>query len=221
MNILVIAPHPDDEILGCGGTIAKRIQSGAEVWVCIVTEGSKLMYSEEFIKQEAEEMLKAHKTLGIQHTANLQYPSAMLDIEARREVNEALSAIVDMVKPDEVYIPHHGDIHFDHKIVSEAAMVAVRPNKDHVIRRVLGYEVMSETGWDVVTGHMAFLPTAYEDIYGFLKFKEKAMSNYQSQLREYPSARSIQAIRALAMYRGAMVGLRAAEAFEVIREVAM
>jgi len=219
MKTLVIAPHPDDEILGCGGTIAKRIREGREVWVCVVTEGCEPMYSSEFIKQEEQEMQKAHKELGVQHTIHLKLPSAMLDTMPRHEINEGISAIVDMVKPDEVFIPHHGDIHFDHQIVSEAALVAVRPKADHLIRRVLAYEVLSETDWNVLTGHNAFIPTAYEDITGYLKIKKKAMEHYHSQLKPFPSARSLDAIHALALHRGAVVGVKAAEAFEVIREV--
>lgn len=220
MTVLVIAPHPDDEVLGCGGIIAKRAKAGDEVWVCIVTEGKTPMYSEEFILTEENEMRDAHRKLGVAHSIMFRLPSAMLDTMPQHEINEKLAEVVDMVKPDEVFIPHHGDVHRDHQIVADAAMVALRPNGNNNVRRILAYETMSETDWNIPNTQNAFIPNVFEDIGDFVVQKTEALMKYRSQVREYPAARSSIGIQGLALHRGATVGMESAEAFMLIREVA-
>ena len=219
MTVLVIAPHPDDEVLGCGGTIAKRAEAGDEVWICVVTEGKEPLYDKEFVDNEEKEMRSAHKILGVAQTVTLKYPSAELDLISQRLLNESISEIVNTLKPDEVYIPHVGDVHRDHQIVADAAMVACRPNRKHKVKRLLSYEVMSETDWNNPYAGNAFVPTVYEDISKHLMKKCDAMREYKSQVQEHPSARSFIAIQGLAMHRGSVVGLEAAEAFMLLREV--
>lgn len=220
MNVLVIAPHPDDEVLGCGGIIAKRSKAGDTVWVCIVSEGKPVMYSEEFIRNEETEMQNAHKKLGVAHAITLHFPSAMLDAVPQRQINDKLSEVVEMAKPDEVFIPHHGDIHRDHQIVADAAMVALRPNGKNKVRRILAYETMSETDWNIPNAQNAFIPNVFEDIGDFVVQKTEALMMYRSQVQEYPAARSPVGIQGLALHRGATVGMGSAEAFMLIREVA-
>lgn len=220
MTVLVIAPHPDDEVLGCGGVIAKRAAAGDEVWVCVVTEGKTPMYSEEFIRNEDSEMRNAHRKLGVAHAITLKLPSAMLDSVPQHEINEKLTEVVDMVKPDEVFIPHHGDIHIDHQIVADAAMVSLRPNGKNKVRRILAYETMSETDWNTPNIQNAFIPNVYEDISEYVVQKTEALMMYRSQVQEYPAARSPIGIQGLALHRGATVGMESAEAFMLIREVA-
>lgn len=219
MTVLVIAPHPDDEILGCGGTIAKRAAAGDEVWVCIVTEGAPPVYEPDFAKMEAKEMRAAHRKIGVAHAVSLKYPATAIDTASQRLLNDSLSELVDRLQPDEVFIPHIGDIHRDHQIVAEAAMVACRPNKKHRIKRVLSYEVLSETDWNIPNASNAFIPTVYEDISNYIVTKCEAMREYQSQIQDYPSARSYVGIQGLALHRGVVVGVEAAEAFVLIREV--
>lgn len=219
MKILVIAPHPDDEILGCGGVMAKRISSGDDVWICIVSEGKEPMYSEDFIKIERKEMVEAHGKIGKLSVLKAGFPSAMLDTVPQYKLNDTLTDFVNTIKPDEVFIPHKGDVHRDHQIVSDAALVAVRPNRKHKISRVLAYEVLSETDWNIPNSSNAFIPNVYEDISEYIQLKKEAMLEYSSQLKTYPFARTIEGIEALAMHRGVIVGVRYAEAFMLIREV--
>lgn len=219
MKVLVIAPHPDDEILGVGGTIAKRVSQGDDVYVCIVTKGCEPLFSEAFIEQGRKEAREAHSYLGVRETIFLDFPAVMLETVMRYELNDKICRVVQEVRPDEVYIPHRGDMQIDHQMIVDAAMVALRPKYEHVVQRIYAYETLSETGWNIPNVVNEFIPTVYEDITDTLDKKKEAMSIFQSQVAEFPNARSIGAIEALAKYRGATVSVCAAEAFQLIREI--
>lgn len=219
MRVLVIAPHPDDEIIGVGGTIAKRAKDGDEVYVCVVTKGKSPLFNDEFIEQGRKECRKADKKLGVKETIFLDFPAVMLETVPRYEFNGKISEVVNSIKPDEVYIPHRGDMQIDHQMVVDAAMVAVRPRGNNYPKRVYAYETLSETGWNIPNVVNEFIPTVYEDITDTYEVKLKAMAIFESQLSVFPEARSIGAIEALAKYRGATVSVKAAEAFSLVREV--
>ena len=218
-KVLVFAPHPDDEILGVGGTMAKRVQAGYEVYVCIVTKGCLPLFDEESVKKVREECRKADNYLGVKETIFLDFPAVMLETVPRYELNGKILGVIQRIQPDEVFIPHWGDMQLDHKLVVDACMVALRPKNEHIPKRIYSYETLSETGWDIPTAEKAFIPNVYEDISNYLEEKIDAMKIFQSQLAEFPAARSIGAIRALAAFRGATVNVRAAEAFCLVREV--
>ncbi|MBD9272885.1 MAG: PIG-L family deacetylase [Prevotella sp.] len=219
MRVLVIAPHPDDEIIGVGGTIAKRAKDGDEVYVCVVTKGKSPLFNDEFIEQGRKECRKADKKLGVKETIFLDFPAVMLETVPRYEFNGKISEVVNSIKPDEVYIPHRGDMQIDHQMVVDAAMVAARPRGINYPKRVYAYETLSETGWNIPNVVNEFIPTVYEDITDTYEVKLEAMAIFESQLSVFPEARSIGAIEALAKYRGATVSVKAAEAFSLIREV--
>lgn len=219
MRVLVFAPHPDDEIIGVGGTIAKRTISGDEVYVCVVTKAQPPMFCEEFVEQGRRECREADARIGVKETIFLDFPAVMLETVPRYELNGKISEVVQRVRPDEVYIPHRGDMQLDHQMVVDSAMVAVRPRGNYYPKRVYAYETLSETGWNIPNTVNEFIPTVYEDISGTLKAKLEAMNIFQSQLSPFPAARSIGAIEALAKYRGATVNVHAAEAFSLIREI--
>ncbi len=219
MKVLVVAPHPDDEILGMGGLTARYADEGNEVYVCVVTKGGLPLFSEESVEKVRKECREADNFLGIKETVFLDYPAAMLEDVPRHELNDALVRTIQRIRPDEVYIPHRGDMQLDHKMVVDAVMVALRPKYEHVVRRVYAYETLSETGWDVPNVVNEFIPTVYCDISEYIEKKLEALKIYQSQLAEYPNPRSLQAVRALAMYRGATINVRAAEAFSLVREI--
>lgn len=221
MKVLVIAPHPDDEILGVGGTIAKRTSAGDEVYVCIVTKGCEPLFCEEFIEQGRDEAKRADSFLGVKETIFLDFPAVMLETVPRYEMNGKIGEVINRIKPDEVYIPHRGDMQLDHQMVVDAAMVALRPKYEHVVKRVYAYETLSETGWNIPNTVNEFIPTVYEDISETLSQKLEAMAIFKSQLSEFPNARSIGAVDALSKYRGATVNVAAAEAFQLIREIKM
>ena len=219
MRVLVIAPHPDDEIIGVGGTIAKRAKSGDEVYACVVTKGGPPLFNPEFIEQGRRECREADEKLGVKETIFLDFPAVMLETVPRYELNGKINDLVQKINPDEVYIPHRGDMQIDHQMVVDAAMVAVRPRGTNYPKRVYAYETLSETGWNIPNTNNEFIPTVYENITDTYEMKMEAMNIFKSQLAEFPNARSIGAIEALAKFRGATVSLKAAEAFSLIREI--
>lgn len=219
MRVLIIAPHPDDEIIGVGGTIAKRAKAGDEVYVCIVTKGKSPLFNSDFIEQGRRECREADAKLGVKETIFLDFPAVMLETIPRYELNGKVAEVVQNIKPEEVYIPHRGDMQIDHQMVVDAAMVAVRPRRDDYPKRVYAYETLSETGWNIPNVTNEFIPTVYENITDTYDVKMEAMSVFKSQLAPFPAARSVGAIEALAKFRGATVSVEAAEAFSLVREV--
>ena len=219
MKVLVIAPHADDEVIGVGGTISKRNNAGDEVYVCIVTRGYEPLYSDKYVEQCKHEALQADKLLGVKKTFFLDFPAVNLENVPRHEFNGSIFNIIQEIMPDEVFIPHREDMQIDHQMVVDAAMVGLRPKYEHIVRRIYAYETLSETGWNVPNVQNEFIPTVYENITETLKIKLDAMKLFQSQLEEFPNARSVESIEALAKFRGTTVNLNAAEAFVLVREI--
>ena len=212
MKILLIAPHPDDEVLGCGGTIKKYSQLGDDIYLCVVTKAYAPDWSRSFIKNREKEIKCAVKSLGIKETIFLDFPTVKLDAISQKKLNDSISKCIQRFNPEIVFSPFYGDINKDHKLVSEATMVAVRPKPDSTIKRVLFYEVL-------LSAEGAFVPNIYEDIADFLDDKIKAMECYKSELRDYPHPRSSEGIKITAQKRGMESGVKAAEAFMLLREV--
>lgn len=219
MNLLVIAAHPDDEVLGCGGTIARHAARGDRVDVLVVTRGAPELYSKDQVRQLRKELEAAHAVLGISAVHFLDFPAPRLDLIPSHEIADAVGAHIESIRPDAVYIPHRGDLHSDHRCVSAAALVAARPVNSHAVRRLLSYEVLSETEWAAPVAQDAFLPSVFVDISEHLEKKKQAMAAYKSQLKEFPHPRSLRAVECLARLRGSAAGVPAAEAFALIREI--
>lgn len=219
MKILVFAPHPDDEVLGVGGTIAKRAQLGDEVYICVVTKGTEPLWREGPVLRIQQQCREADKLLGALDTIFLNFPAVMLETVPRYELNGKISDVVKNIQPDEVYIPHRGDMQLDHKMIVDACMVALRPKYKHIVKRVYAYETLSETGWDIPNTVNEFIPTVYENIEDTLQLKLEAMLKFESQVSAFPDLRSMEALESLAKYRGSTVNCKAAEAFNLIREI--
>lgn len=219
MKVLVIAPHPDDEVLGCGGVIAKYLDEGHEVYVGIVTKECEPLFTEEMDVENKRCSLNAHKVLGITDTFFLNLPAAMLESVPRYQLNSSIDKLIKDIRPEEVYIPHRGDMHLDHKMIADACMVALRPRFDYSVKRVYAYETLSETEWDIPNTTNAFIPNVYVDITQYINKKLEAMNEYKSQIAEFPNPRSIEAIKALAMLRGSTISREYAEAFMLIRDI--
>ncbi|WP_028056096.1 PIG-L deacetylase family protein [Sphingobium bisphenolivorans] len=217
---MVIAPHPDDEVLGCGGTIARLTAMGCHVEVVVVTRGQPPLFDAGQVEQVQAEARRAHGVLGVARTHNLDFPAAALDRVPRAELNAGVAALVSDCRPDLLFLPFIGDLHFDHGLVFDAAMVAARPLGDHYPRRILAYETVSETNWAAPYLVPAFQPNVFVDISEFLDRKIEAFSCFASQVHAFPNERSVETLRALAQVRGSCVSRRAAEAFVSIREVA-
>ncbi len=217
---LVIAPHPDDEVLGCGGTIARLTDAGCHVEVAVATRGQPPRFSQEQVDQVLDEARKAHDVLGVTHTHFLNFPAAALDQVPRAELNAGIADVVTSCRPDTLFIPFVADLHFDHGLIFEAAMVAARPLGDAYPRRILAYETVSETNWAAPYLSPPFHPNVFVDIADHLERKIEAFGCFASQVRAFPNERSFETLRALAQVRGSCVSRRAAEAFVSIREVA-
>ncbi|HEX8419253.1 MAG TPA: PIG-L deacetylase family protein [Sphingomonas sp.] len=217
---LILAPHPDDEVLGCGGTIARLVGLGADVVIGVVTRGTPPQFSADQVEQVREEAGEAHRCLGVADVRYLDLPAARLDTLPRAELNRAIADLIDAVRPDTLFLPFCGDLHFDHKLVFDAAMVAARPRGQGYPVRLLAYETLSETNWSAPYMVPAFAPTVFVDIADQLENKLASFACFASQCRSFPDERSLEAITALARMRGATVHCHAAEAFVLVREIA-
>ncbi len=216
MKILVIAPHPDDEVLGCGGTLAKHCKQGDEIYLIIATKGYTPDWTKEYLEIRKKEIENVKKILGIKKIFFLNYPTVKLDTIPQKEINDALYKIVNQVKPDIVYIPFKGDLNKDHRILFEASLVALRPI-NHKCKKILAYEVLSETEWGQEIE--IFKPNVYVDITDTIDIKLEAMKAYKSELKSFPHPRSLEAIKALAIKRGSEIGVKYAESFYLVREI--
>lgn len=219
MKVLVIAPHADDEVLGVGGTIAKYIDEGHEVYVCIVTCGHPMMFPEDILKELRNEAISIHKFLGVKETYFLDFPAVMLSEIPVHEVNNKILDVIKKSQPDVAFIPHYGDMHIDHYIVSQAAMVGLRPIMNHKVLEVYSYETLSETEWNIPHTSNVFIPNTWVDISKYLGKKLEAMDMYSTQVTKFPHPRSLEGIESLAKLRGSTVGVNAAEAFCLIRRI--
>jgi LmbE family N-acetylglucosaminyl deacetylase len=216
---LVIAPHPDDEILGCGGTIARLVADGCPVTVAIVTTGLAPQFSDALVAQLKREAKAAHDLIGVTDTCYLDFPAAALDMVPATVLNAAFARLVQDVEPDTLFLPFIGDIHTDHQLTFLAAMVAARPRHSKAPRRIYAYETLSETNWYAPGITPAFIPNVFIDVSDSLETKIKAFQCFESQMKSFPDERSIDAIRALSVMRGASIYRQAAEAFMLIRQI--
>ena len=215
MRVVVIAPHNDDEILGVGGTMAKLVKQGHEVIVCEVTAGN---LDDEMVQRIKREARASHELMGVK-THFMDLPVVGLREMTTKELNKSFQSHLLDLKPDVVFLPHKGDMHIDHRMTVEAAMVALRPVTFPNLKGIYAYETLSETEWNTPSVDNAFIPTMFVDITDEIEIKLDAMQCYASQLCEYPHPRSLEALRALAMHRGGMVCKKYAEAFIVLREI--
>ena len=219
MRVAVIAPHPDDEVLGCGGVMARHAAEGEEVFVIVVTRGIPELFPQDLIERTRAEARRAHELLGVRETRFLDFPAPRLDVTPGHLVADALAKQFQALQPERVYLPHHGDLHSDHGRIYHATLVAARPLADCPVKQLLCYETLSETEWSPPIDSAVFYPTVFVDIGPYLQKKLDAMACFETQLKPPPNPRSLQAIEALARYRGATVNLHAAEAFVLVREI--
>lgn len=217
--VLVVAPHPDDEVLGVGGTMARLADAGAEVHVAIVTTGRSPRFDPGQVAGVRDEAARAHAALGVAETHYLDCPAAELTEYSHTELNAALGGIVRRLAPRTLFLPHPGDIHMDHQLSFLSGLVAARPHQHDYPPRILAYETLSETNWNAPYLTPAFVPQMFVDISDTLQRKLDAFALFASQQRPAPHERSVAALTALATLRGATVHRAAAEAFVVIRMV--
>jgi len=225
-NVLVVAAHPDDEVLGCGGSMAKWSKLGYKVNVIILSEGSTSRDKKRNRKNHKEYLYElsicarnACQILGVQSVELLDYPDNRMDKVDLLDIVKTVEAFIEKLKPKIVVTHHSGDLNIDHQIIHQAVMTACRPLPGQTVKRILSFEVPSGTEWQSQSNNRPFVPNWYEDINESLKMKIKALEAYSSEMREWPHSRSIRAVEYLAKWRGASVGVEAAEAFMLLREI--
>ena len=215
---LVVAPHPDDEVLGVGGTLLRRKAEGKKVaWLIATTISVESGWSEEKVKQRSEEIKRTTSLFGFDEVFALNFPTTRLDRVPMSDLVAGISDIFKSFEPEEVFVPHSSDVHTDHRIVFDAVVGCTKWFRYPSVKRVLAYETLSETEFGLGAGQ-GFRPNVFVDIEPFLKEKIRAMDIYASELGAFPFPRSREAIQALAVLRGATSGFNAAEAFELLRE---
>jgi len=218
MKILVVAAHPDDEVLGVGGTIAKHVQEGDEVFVCVFSEGRAEPVSLQEKGELKQNALDSSKLLGVKKTVFLRLPDQKFDSLPILHIIQKLEDFVNEVKPDIVYTHNESDLNRDHRVAFEASMVAARPHGG-TVKKILSYEVPSSTELASPESRKIFSPNLYINIEKTLDKKLEAMKIYGSEFRPFPHPRSIEALKAWAVTRGVEAGLPAAECFMIIREI--
>lgn len=212
----MVAAHPDDEVLGCGGFIAARVKAGDEVVVTFLSDGvtsrdENLGISE--IEARRNAASSAAKVLGVKDISFGDFPDNKLDSVPVLEVIKTIEFVIKRVQPTIVITHFGGDLNIDHRIANQAVLTACRPSPNQVVKQIMFFEVPSSTEWQVPIEGEAFTPNWFEDISQTLELKVQALNMYEHELRAWPHSRSVKAVEHLAHWRGASCGVDAAEAF--------
>lgn len=225
-DILVVAAHPDDEVLGCGGTIAKHVQQGDRVHVAILGEGltSRTQQRDtQYYGHELDDLREAAKlanqVLGVTSLELFDLPDNRMDSMDLLDVVKVIEGLIQRFNPMVVYTHHAGDVNIDHQILHSAVITACRPLPGSSVETILYFEVASSTEWQTPGSAAPFIPNWFVDISSTLALKVKAMEIYAAEMREWPHPRSVKAVEHLAHWRGATVGVNAAEVFVTGRNI--
>lgn len=224
-SILILAAHPDDEVLGCGGAIAKLADQGAAIHVAFLADG---VFSREADQATRRSELdnrraasrKACEILGVKSLFFGDFPDNRMDTSALLDIVKIVETLIFEKQPGVVFTHHAGDVNIDHRLAHEAAVTACRPQRGHPVTTLLCFEVPSSTEWQLPGSGPAFAPNWFVDISSTLDRKLAALDAYASEMRAWPHPRSRQGVEHLARWRGATVGVDAAEAFILGRQIA-
>ncbi len=223
-KILVIAAHPDDEVLGMGGTIARLEKEGCVVDVLIVTDGSSSQYRDsdhldEIIEAKKKETRNCADVLGVRDIYYGGLPDMKLDCTPHIDINQAIERVIDKVQPDTVFTHFWGDVNMDHQNVYKSTLVTVRPVLGQVVKELYCYRVPSSTEWTPNKGDTMFMPNYFVDIEQYVEQKYEAFACYSTELRDYPHPRSVQYLRDSDKAAGLRMGMLAAEEFVMLRKL--
>ena len=225
-SVLVIAAHPDDEVLGCGATMARHVARGDSVHVMILAEGITGRNMKRSQPRESNALTalskcakNANKILGVTSLVLERYPDNRLDSIDRLDIIKTIENRIAKIKPRVVYTHHGGDLNIDHRRVHEAVITACRPLPGYQTKEILFFEIPSSTEWQIPSHGNAFIPNWFVDVSNTLTLKLRALNAYAPELRAYPHPRSLQAVEHLARWRGASIGVQAAEAFMLGRKL--
>ena len=221
-RILIVAAHPDDEILGCSGTVARLISEGAEAYTLILGEGITSRNNENLEQVTAEkgelekQLHKANEIIGVKKVFRSFFSDNQFDTHSMLEITKAIEAVKNEIKPDTIFTHYQNDLNIDHQITYQAVITATRPIQDESVKTIYSFEVLSSTEWSFPT---SFSPNTFFDITHSIEQKKQAMAAYSMELREFPHPRSLKGIELSAQNWGMKVGLPAAESFILIRDI--
>ena len=217
-RILVVAPHPDDEILGCGGSLLRYIDEGAEVaWLICTRPPDDMDWSDEFLLQREKDILKVQELMGFCKVYELGLLATKLDQIPVGKIISKMSEVFKEFAPHDVYTPHWGDVHTDHKVVFDCVNACSKWFRYPSIKKLVAYETPSETDFNYKDGQQ-FHPNSFVDISLYLDRKLHIMSVYETELGVFPFPRSLVTLESLARLRGSAAGYEAAEAFQLLFE---
>jgi N-acetylglucosamine malate deacetylase 1 len=218
--ILVIAPHPDDETLGCGGTVLKLKSQGASVhWLIVTTIEDVSGFSPDRVVARSAEIESVRQAYGFEGLHFCGLPAAGLDTISKGRLIGEIGSIVKEVRPDRVYLPYRNDVHSDHAAVFDAAISVTKTFRSPFVRSIYAYETLSETDFCLRPDDPGFRPNLYEDISGYLDMKIAIMAEFEGEMGQFPFPRSEECLRALATLRGSQANCQAAEAFMILKEI--
>ena len=224
MIALVVAAHPDDEVLGCGGTIAALAAQGHEVHVHILAEGATSRWAEREAADDGsvdalkDQAARAAAVLGVEAIVLHGLPDNRLDTVPLLDVVKIIESVIEAIRPEVVYTHHSGDLNIDHAVVHRAVVTATRPLESSPVREVLAFEIPSSTEWSFQQ-FGTFRPNVFVDVSDALDLKLQAIACYESEGRAFPHPRSAEALAAIAKRWGSVAGCASAEAFELIRSI--
>jgi N-acetylglucosamine malate deacetylase 1 len=219
-KVLVVAAHPDDEVLGVGGVILRHVAEGDEVSILILGDGETSRKEEVVdVEKRAGQADKTGELFGVKKVYRENLPDNAFDTVALLEIVKKVEAVVDEARPEVIYTHHQYDLNVDHRLTCQAVLTACRPQPVHPTKKILTFETLSSTEWQVKDLGNSFCPTVYVDISEYLEKKMEVLRVYDNEMREYPHPRSYEGVEVLAKFRGMEVGLRAAEAFQLVRDV--
>lgn len=217
---LIVAPHPDDETLGCGGTILKLKAQGVSVhWLIVTTIEDVSGFSQDRVPVRNAEIDSVRRAYGFDRVHTCGLPAAALDTLGKGALIGAIGAVVKEVRPDRIYIPYRNDVHSDHAAVFDATIAAAKTFRSPFVRSIYAYETLSETDFGLRPDDPGFRPNLYEDISGHLDKKIEIMAEFDGEMGQFPFPRSEECLRALATLRGAQANCQAAEAFMILKEI--
>lgn len=219
MKVLVVAAHPDDEILGLGGTVAAHAARGDEVTLAVMCEGITARYTKDRHAVVRKQTKKAGKILGAANVHLGGLPDQRLDSMAISEVAAPVEKLVQRIQPSRIYTHFAGDINRDHRVLAEAVMIAARPYAAPFVKDLLMFETPSSTEWSTPQMGASFQPNWFVDIKDYLEVKLEAFAQYTAEIRPYPHPRSLRALRERAAYWGSTMNREAAEAFLLCRAI--
>lgn len=220
-KVLVIAVHPDDETLGCGGTLLKHKAKGDEIYWLVVTgpiKGDHPAFTDEFITKRDALVDRVAESYGFTETIKLNFPTQKLHAIDLKDIIMKISDTMNRIKPDTIYMMFNNDVHSDHRVAFDAVYSCTKSFRYPFIKRILMIEALSETEFALATQSTAFVPNVYVDITDYIDKKLEIMALYDTEIMSEPYPRSLSSIRALARVRGSRAGVMYAEAFQLLYE---